>query len=316
MTATAAPKRTTRNLRVVEPDEALDAQVEAEEALDDSFDETPEVDLLFTYVRQIGDGRLLTAAEERMLARRKDAGDESAKQELIERNLRLVMSIARPYSTASGVPLLDLIQEGNVGLMRAVEKFDYTKGFKLSTYATWWIRQAISRAIADQGRTIRLPVHVVDNLKRVRKAERKLRQELGRPATPEELATATGLGLKKVAALLDIVDDPVSLDVTVGDGDSDIADLVEDPNAVRPDTALDEGGFADDLEDALGQLHDQERQVVELRFGLDGQGARTLDQVSAELGCTRERVRQVESRALSTLARSNPELREYIALSA
>ena len=158
MTATAAPNRT---LRVVQPDEAFDAATD--ETIDDSFDETPEVDLLFTYVRQIGDGRLLTAAEERQLARRKDLGDESAKQELIERNLRLVMSIARPYSAASGVPLLDLIQEGNVGLMRAVEKFDYTKGFKLSTYATWWIRQAISRAIADQGRTIRLPVHVVDN---------------------------------------------------------------------------------------------------------------------------------------------------------
>ena len=311
MTATATPKRT---LRVVEPDEAFDAATD--ETIDDSFDETPEVDLLFTYVRQIGDGRLLTAAEERQLARRKDLGDESAKQELIERNLRLVMSIARPYSAASGVPLLDLIQEGNVGLMRAVEKFDYTKGFKLSTYATWWIRQAISRAIADQGRTIRLPVHVVDNLKRVRKAERRLRQELGRPATPEELAAATGLGIKKITALLDIVDDPVSLDVSVGDGDSDIADLVEDPNAVRPDEVLDEGGFATELEQALDQLHEQERQVVELRFGLDGNGTRTLDQVSSELGCTRERVRQVESRALSTLAKSNPELREYIALSA
>ena len=311
MTATAAPNRT---LRVVQPDEAFDAATD--ETIDDSFDETPEVDLLFTYVRQIGDGRLLTAAEERQLARRKDLGDESAKQELIERNLRLVMSIARPYSAASGVPLLDLIQEGNVGLMRAVEKFDYTKGFKLSTYATWWIRQAISRAIADQGRTIRLPVHVVDNLKRVRKAERRLRQELGRPATPEELAAATGLGIKKITALLDIVDDPVSLDVSVGDGDSDIADLVEDPNAVRPDEVLNEGGFATELEQALDQLHEQERQVVELRFGLDGNGARTLDQVSSELGCTRERVRQVESRALSTLAKSNPELREYIALSA
>jgi RNA polymerase primary sigma factor len=314
MTATAAPKHTERALRVVEPDEAFDAA--AEEAIDDSFDETPEVDLLFTYVRQIGDGRLLTAAEERQLARRKDLGDEAAKQELIERNLRLVMSIARPYSAASGVPLLDLIQEGNVGLMRAVEKFDYTKGFKLSTYATWWIRQAISRAIADQGRTIRLPVHVVDNLKRVRKAERRLRQELGRPATPQELATATGLGLKKVSALLDIVDDPVSLDVSVGEGDSDIADLVEDPNAVRPDAALDEGGFASELGHALDQLHEQERKVVELRFGLDGNGVRTLDQVGTELGCTRERVRQVESRALSTLAKSNPELREYIAIGA
>jgi RNA polymerase primary sigma factor len=315
MSTTAAPQRPARNLRLVDPDAAFDAPAE-EIALDDSFDETPEVDLLFTYVRQIGDGRLLTAGEEAALARRKDAGDMAAKQELIERNLRLVMSIARPYSAASGVPLMDLIQEGNVGLMRAVEKFDHTKGFKLSTYATWWIRQAISRAIADQGRTIRLPVHVVDNLKRLRKADRRLRQELGRQATPEELATATGLGIKKVAALLDIVEDPVSLDVSVGDGDSDIADLVEDPNAVRPDAAITEGGVAYELSQALDQLQEQERKVVELRFGLDGEGTRTLDEVSAELGCTRERVRQVEGRALSALAKSHPELREYLALSA
>lgn len=315
MTATATPKRLTRTLSIVDPETVFDAPVAAA-AVDDSFDETPEVDLLFTYVRQIGDGRLLSAGEEAALARRKDAGDLRAKQELVERNLRLVMSIARPYSAASGVSLLDLIQEGNVGLMRAVEKFDHTKGFKLSTYATWWIKQAISRAIADQGRTIRLPVHVVDNLKRVRKAERRLRQELGRTATPEELSTATGLGLKKVTALLEIVDDPISLDVSVGDGDSDIADLVEDQNATRPDAAITEGDVSFDLRQALDQLHDQERQVVELRFGLDDNGTRTLDQVSISLGCTRERVRQVEGRALSALAKANPELREYLALSA
>lgn len=289
---------------------------EASVELDDKAEETADVDLLFTYVRQIGDGRLLTAAEEAALARRKDAGDEAAKRELIERNLRLVMSIARPYSAASGVPLLDLIQEGNVGLMRAVEKFDHRKGFKLSTYATWWIRQAISRAIADQGRTIRLPVHVVDNLKRLRKTERRLRQELGRPATVEELAEATGLSVRKVTALRDIVEDPVSLDVQVGEGDSEIADLVEDPNADRPEVVASAGSAGVEIQHALEQLHDQERRVVELRFGLDGEEPRTLDQVSEELGCTRERVRQVEGRALHQLASGFPELREYLALSA
>ena len=315
MTTTTAQKRASRTLSVVEPGVVFDSAM-PENLLKDSFDETPEVDLLFTYVRQIGDGRLLSAAEEAALGRRKDAGDIGAKQELVERNLRLVMSIARPYSAASGVPLLDLIQEGNVGLMRAVDKFDYTRGFKFSTYATWWIRQAVSRAIADQGRTIRLPVHVVDNLKRVRKAERRLRQEFSRVATPEELAEATGLGLKKVIALMDIIDDPVSLDVSVGDGDSDIADLVEDPHAIRPDISATEGCVVVDLQHALEQLHEQDRQVVELRYGLDGEGVRTLDEISRQIGCTRERVRQVEVRALSTLAKANPELREYLALSA
>ncbi len=314
MTAIATPKRPARSRRIVETGAIFDQP--AVETIDDSFDETPEVDLLFTYVRQIGDTRLLSAGEEAALARRKDAGDMRAKQELIERNLRLVMSIARPYSAVSGVPLLDLIQEGNVGLMRAIEKFDHRKGFKLSTYATWWIKQAISRAIADQGRTIRLPVHVVDNLKRVRKAERRLRQELGRPATPEELASATGLGIKKVVALLDVIDDPISLDVGVGDGAADIADLVADPHAIRPDRAITEGNVVVDLELALDQLHQQERAIVELRYGLDGNGTRTLEQVSAALGCTRERVRQVEGRALATLAKANPELRDYLAQSA
>jgi RNA polymerase primary sigma factor len=274
--------------------------------------------LLDRYLSVMGTIRLLNSEQEISVARRIEAGGpdaDRARAELIQANLRLVVSIARQYAWR-GMPLPDLIQEGNLGLMRAVEKFDHTKGFKLSTYATWWIKQAISRAIADQGRTIRLPVHVVDNLKRVRKAERRLRQELDRPATPEELAAATGLGLKKVTALLDIVEDPVSLDVSVGDGDSDIADLVEDPNAVRPDEAVTDGSFTTDLQHALDQLHEQERQVVELRYGLDGNGTRTLDQVSSELGCTRERVRQVEGRALSALAKANPELREYLALSA
>ena len=176
-------------------------------------------DPLKLYVRQIGDGRLLTPAEERELARLKDLGDEAAKRRLIEANLRLVMSITRNYVN-SGVPLLDLIQEGNLGLIRAVEKFDYKLGFKLSTYATWWIRQSVTRAIADQGRTIRLPVHVVEQVRKVARARRTLTQKLNRDPLPEEIAAESGLDLKRVNELLDLVEDPVSLDTPVGDGDS------------------------------------------------------------------------------------------------
>ena len=194
-------------------------------------------DPLKLYVRAIGDGRLLTASEERELARRKDEGDEAAKRRLIECNLRLVMSITRNYVN-SGVPLLDLIQEGNLGLIRAVEKFDYTMGFKLSTYATWWIRQAVTRAIADQGRTIRLPVHVVEQVRRVTRARRVLTQKLNRDPLPEEIAAESGLEPKRVRELLDLVEDPVSLETPVGDGDSMYADMLEDPNAPQPDEEL------------------------------------------------------------------------------
>ncbi len=196
-----------------------------------------EVDLLRTYVRQIGNGRLLTAQEEALLAKRKDAGDMAAKARLIECNLRLVISIAKAYS-ASGVPLLDLIQEGNLGLIRAVEKFDYKKGFKLSTYATWWIRQAISRAIADQGRTIRLPVHIVDVLKKLHRIDRQLVQSLGRDPTSEEVAAVIGLPVARVIQLRQLLDDPVSLETPVGEGDSQFSDLVEDRNADRPEQVV------------------------------------------------------------------------------
>jgi RNA polymerase primary sigma factor len=268
-------------------------------------------DPLKLYVRQIGDGRLLTPGEERELARLKDLGDEAAKRRLIEANLRLVMSITRNYVN-SGVPLLDLIQEGNLGLIRAVEKFDYKLGFKLSTYATWWIRQSVTRAIADQGRTIRLPVHVVEQVRKVARARRVLTQKLNRDPLPEEIAAESGFDLKRVHELLDLVEDPVSLDTPVGDGDSIYADMLEDVNSEQPDAVLAELLRTSELQAALAGLNERMRHVLELRFGLTGEKSRTLEDVGTELGVTRERVRQLESRALRELQAAAPELRFYL----
>src|SRR5437016_1886438 len=215
--------------------EVVPDPVEAEPEVEEVEETEPQTaDPLKLYVRQIGDGPLLTPPEERELARLKDEGDEAAKRKLIESNLRLVMSITRNY-TKAGVPLLDLIQEGNLGLIRAVEKFDYKLGFKLSTYATWWIRQAITRALADQGRTIRLPVHVADQVRRLLRARRQLAQKLNREPTQEELAKESGFPEKRVQELLDLVEDPVSLETPVGDGESMYADLIEDIHSERPD---------------------------------------------------------------------------------
>src|SRR5690242_17925588 len=220
--------------RADETQEAKDAQLDSPDAeeLDLAESSAPAIDLLHTYVRQIGDGALLTHEEELDLARRKDMGDEAAKARLVECNLRLVISMARAYSS-SGVPLLDLIQEGNLGLMRAVEKFDYKRGYKLSTYATWWIRQSMSRAIADQGRTIRLPLHILDVIKKLHRARRKLTQSLGREPLPSELAAELELTPERVMELQRMIEDPVSLETPVGDGESLFADMVEDLNSLR-----------------------------------------------------------------------------------
>jgi RNA polymerase primary sigma factor len=303
------------------PDPADEAEEEDEEETDDDVADAakaakaavpaPTQDPLKLYVRQIGDGPLLTPAEERELARRKDEGDEWAKRRLIECNLRLVMSITRNYVN-SGVPLLDLIQEGNLGLIRAVEKFDYKLGFKLSTYATWWIRQAVTRAIADQGRTIRLPVHVVDQVRRVMRARRILTQKLNRDPLPEEIAAESGIDVKRVHELFDLVEDPVSLETPVGDGDSMYGDMLEDENSERPDDALAELLRGVELQEALGSLNERMRHVLELRFGLNGRVPKTLEEVGAELGVTRERVRQLESRALRELQSVAPGLRLYL----
>jgi RNA polymerase primary sigma factor len=268
-------------------------------------------DPLKLYVRQIGDGRLLTAAEERELARRKDNGDEAAKRRLIECNLRLVMSITRNY-TKAGVPLLDLIQEGNLGLIRAVEKFDYRMGYKLSTYATWWIRQAVTRALADQGRTIRLPVHVAEQVRRVQRSRRQLAQKLNRDPSPDEIARDAGLTPERVRELFDLVEDPVSLETPVGDGESMVADLIEDERSESPDGATALNARSVELSAAIERLNPRMKHVVLRRFGLDGKPPQTLEEVGHDLGITRERVRQLETRALRELRAVAPGLQHYL----
>jgi RNA polymerase primary sigma factor len=293
-----------------EPAAQLDSP-DAAEDLDLAEGSAPAIDLLHTYVRQIGDGALLTHEEELDLARRKDLGDEAAKARLVESNLRLVISMARAYST-SGVPLLDLIQEGNMGLMRAVEKFDYRRGYKLSTYATWWIRQSMSRAIADQGRTIRLPLHVLDVIKKLHRARRKLTQSLGRDPLASELAAELELPVERVIELQRMIEDPLSLEAPVGDGESLFADMVEDLNTQRPDDQVAGTERTKELQEALEGLNERTRHVLEARFGLGNREPATLEQVGAEIGVTRERVRQIETRALRELENRNPALRDFL----
>jgi RNA polymerase primary sigma factor len=268
-------------------------------------------DPLKLYVRQIGGGPLLTREEERELARRKDEGDEDAKRRLIESNLRLVMAITRNYTRAN-VPLLDLIQEGNLGLIRAVEKFDYRLGYKLSTYATWWIRQAITRALADQGRTIRLPVHVADQVRRLLRARRQLAQKLNREPTLVELAREAQQSEERVLELLELVENPVSLETPVGDGESLYGDLIEDVNSLAPHEQSAEQARGRELAGALEQLNPRMRRVLSLRFGLDGEPPQTLEEVGSQLGITRERVRQLETRALRELRLAAPGLEHYL----
>ncbi len=313
MTATLAPQ--TGPQAAVPTESDLDAQ-------------GPAADLVRVYLNGIGKTALLTAADEVELAKRIEAGvyaahlldtaDDAdagratelravvrdgrrARAHLLEANLRLVVSLAKRY-TGRGMPLLDLIQEGNLGLIRAVEKFDYAKGFKFSTYATWWIRQAITRGMADQARTIRLPVHLVEQVNKLARIKRDLHQQLGREATHEELAEESGLAVEKVADLLDHSRDPVSLDMPVGsEEEAPLGDFIEDAEATDAESTVISGLLHDDMRRVIATLDEREQNVIRLRYGLDDGQPRTLDQIGKRFGLSRERVRQIEREVMVKL---------------
>jgi len=261
----------------------------------------PSLDSLRLYLRSIGRVGLLTAGQEVMLARRIERGDMAAKQHMIEANLRLVVSIAKSY-LGRGLTFLDLIQEGSMGLIRAVEKFDYRRGYKFSTYATWWIRQAVTRAIADKGRTIRIPVHMVEKLNKVVHVERQLVQQLGREPTPNEIALELGTSVREVRDVLRMALQPVSLEKPVGDEEeSELGDFVEDQTAESPFELASEHLRRENLRRALAALPEREREVIEMRFGLTGERPYTLEEVGRAFNVTRERIRQIENHTLKKL---------------
>ncbi|RAY12099.1 RNA polymerase sigma factor RpoD [Actinomadura craniellae] len=324
--------------------EVLESQQETEELTradeGDLNKRAPTSDLVRIYLREIGRVPLLTAEDEVELAKSIEAGlfaEEKmvratimsrmerldlellaregmrAKQRLIEANLRLVVSIAKRY-VGRGMLFLDLIQEGNLGLIRAVEKFDYTKGYKFSTYATWWIRQAITRAIADQARTIRIPVHMVETINKLVRVQRQLHQDLGREPVPEEIGAEMGLSPERVVEIQRIAQEPVSLQSPIGEEDSDLGDFIEDADAVVPIEAAAFLLLQDQLEDILATLSDREQRIIQLRFGLADGHPRTLEEVGREFGVTRERIRQIESKTLAKLRHPSRAqiLREYL----
>ena len=309
----------------IEEEESAELVKEAEEAEAEAEEDTPVPDLdnaisiddpVKMYLKEIGALPLLTSEEEIVLAKTVEAGMRAdalpeekeaareAKKELADRNLRLVVSIAKKY-LGRGLQFLDLIQEGNLGLLKAVDKFDYTKGYKFSTYATWWIRQAITRAIADQARTIRVPVHMVETINKLNRISRQLLQENGREATNEELAKAMGVSLAKVREVKKIAQDPISLETPIGEKeDSHLGDFIEDHEAIAPDDAAGSILLREQIEELLTGLTERERQVLELRFGLKDGKTRTLEEVGKYFDVTRERIRQIEGKALSKLKKT------------
>ena len=289
------------------PEEELDAIVEeGTDEVDPDLDLTvPDSvnieDPVRMYLKEIGKVPLLTAEEEIDLAKRMEEGDEDAKKRLAEANLRLVVSIAKRY-VGRGMLFLDLIQEGNLGLIKAVEKFDYNKGFKFSTYATWWIRQAITRAIADQARTIRIPVHMVETINKLVRVQRQLLQELGREPSPEEVADRMDIPVERVREIIKISQEPVSLETPIGEEeDSHLGDFIQDDNVPVPADAAAFTLLKEQLTEVLGTLTEREQKVLRLRFGLDDGRARTLEEVGKEFNVTRERIRQIEAKALRKL---------------
>ena len=285
-----------------EPEILSDEEVESLANIDLSVPEGVSLeDPVRMYLKEIGKVQLLTADEEMELAKRMESGDEMAKQRLSEANLRLVVSIAKRY-VGRGMQFLDLIQEGNLGLIKAVEKFDYTKGYKFSTYATWWIRQAITRAIADQARTIRIPVHMVETINRLIRTQRQLLQEYGREPYPEEIAKEMNLPVDRVRDIMKIAQEPVSLETPIGEEeDSHLGDFVEDDHMPTPPEAAAYAMLGEQLKEVLETLTEREQKVLRLRFGLDDGEAKTLEEVGKTFNVTRERIRQIEAKALRKL---------------
>ncbi len=307
-------------IEVLEPEESITAQEQEELTLENkikilkSIQSTLSTDAIRSYLSEIGKIPLLTREEEVILAKRIEGGGEEAVQLLTTANLRLVVSIAKKYSK-SNLELLDLIQEGNIGLMRAVEKFDYTKGFKFSTYATWWIRQAITRAIADQARTIRVPVHMIETINKYNKTNNILATRLGRPATDEEVAKEMDVEVEKIAEIKKINQNPASLSTPIGEEkDSKLQDLIADDWSESPEEYATTEYLKNQLHEILDGLQDRERRVLALRFGLEDGVSRTLEEVGKEFGVTRERIRQIEAKALKKLKEKSEQqkLDDYI----
>jgi len=298
----------------LEEEELGAKEVEAAEADLAEMEGLPLDDSVRMWLREIGKTPLLTMEEEVSLAKRIEAGDEEAKAILTEANLRLVVSIAKRYS-GRGMSFPDLIQEGNIGLIRAVEKFDYRKGYKFSTYATWWIRQAITRAIADQGRTIRIPVHMVETINKLIKTQSQLLQDLGREPTLDEVSKEMGMSPDRVSEIYRIAPEPLSLETPIGEEeDSHLADFIEDQEAISPSEAASNMILREKIEETLNKLTPREREVLKMRFGLDDGYSRTLEEVGRHFKVTRERIRQIEAKALKKLRHPSrsKRLREYL----